>query len=132
MHIHNTDKINVGDTVHADFTKYSTIVVRKGIVLAKSPTGVIKVDFGQTYFDGTRRTTSFKSCGEERGGDRFHPARLITSDRFDELLNEQNRRQNMKTVRDKIQYAATLNFDEPVKVIEALKAAIAAVESIGE
>lgn len=69
-----------GDTVYADFSRYSTTTVAQGTVLTVSRTGVIRAAFDIP--SGIRREVSFMPTGWERGGDRWYRARLIDAETY--------------------------------------------------
>jgi hypothetical protein len=124
--IQTTTTLNVGDKAYADFGKYSRVEVREGTVIKKSAIGVVQIDFGISS------PVSFMTNGFERGGTMHDKAFLITKDQYDQRRPKMETQQRERTA----QRAVKTAYDIPamtankVALIDALKAALAAVEAI--
>lgn len=120
-----TTDLRVGDAAYADFSRYGRITVKTGKVISISPTGVAKVEFGDT-------ARSFLKSGSERGQTFSDAAQLISKDRYDRQLatmQQQARERVAQTaVKDASNIAATAA--NKAAMIEALTKALAAVEAI--
>jgi hypothetical protein len=125
MTIVNTRNIKTGDTVYADYTRYSTVDVRQGTVINVSPTGVIKVDFG-------KGVASFQPTGWERGANQYDRAFLIPKERYDRSLVQMNLRNAERVAMDRIKIAGASNITATNRdeIVAKLEAAIAAVKAI--
>ena len=82
----------VGDTVYADRSRYSTVNVCKGEVVKVTPTGRINVDFGMKYLDGSPQLIQFKGSLQV-GGDNFPPVVLISEAQYVDLKARQEAEQ---------------------------------------
>lgn len=76
--------MEVGQTVFADFGKYSTANVRKGVVERITPSGQIVIKFGDNSY-------KFRD-GRQITSDAWHKARIVDAEEASDLLKEQNDR----------------------------------------
>ncbi len=104
----------VGDTVYADFSRYSNIKVRAGTVVKVTPTERINVDFGEKYPDGSTKIVQFKN-GHEVGRDRWHGAMIIERQRYDALLLKQQQRQAVSEFKT---HCTRTNFEDKADILK--------------
>lgn len=118
--------LNVGDTAYANFTKYSRVDVRKGTVIAKSATGVVRIDFGRS------EPVSFLANGKQRGVDFYTAACLIDAEQFNRATAQAIVQRAEATAKVAIKNVSAIHCTTANKadVIDRLNAALAAVNAL--
>jgi hypothetical protein len=84
--------MQIGQEVFVDFSRFSSIDVRKGTVKRITPSGQAVIDFGNYEYkfrDGLRITS-----------DKWHKARIIDAETASAYLEEQHDRQSRKKMRN--------------------------------
>lgn len=120
----NTATLNVNDIVYASFGRYGEVDVRKGVIIKKSATGVVKVRFvGSEH--------SYLQCGRERGGG-WSSSNLIDEATYQRLLNASNIQHAARRANNAIKAVGGVYVDGTNRndVIARLEAALAAVRAV--
>lgn len=117
-------KHQVGDTVYCDFSYYSRIIVKAGVVVKVTPTGRVNVDFG----DGKASIEQFDKQGRQIGGARFHWHCLIDHETYERLSKKQKQQQAWMAINRHVGAAKYNDRAQLDAFIEKLVELAAAVE----
>jgi len=117
----------VGDTVHADFSRYGRVTVRQGTVVKVTPTGRINVDFGDAYADGKVIPYQFDPKGMEIGRDKWHRAHIIDEEVYQRLSARQKQQEALAAVGQHVRSTSITNKVSLDAFMEKLLPLVAAV-----
>lgn len=118
--------LEIGDTVYADFGKYTRIDVRKGAVVKVTPTGQVSADFGRSWAGrGEKIIDRFTSAGWQVGGDGF----LID----EEVYLRRSGKQKATEAKEAIyQEVRRFSFNTRAEAIERAQALLVLAEGLPE
>lgn len=120
----------VGDTAYFVGGSYGRNWARRGTVAHVTPTGCVRVNY--TLPSGKPSSKTFLANGRERGGDRFHAPHLCDEATYNRIKVEERGANAARNAAIALKKASEIvvRAENKAKLVEALKAALAAAEAI--
>ena len=118
--------LEIGDTVYADFGKYTRIDVRKGVVIKVTSTGQVSADFGSSWAgNGEKIIDRFTTAGWKIGGDGL----LIDEEAYVRRLGKQKATEAKEAIYHAIR---RFGFNTRAEAIERAKELLVLAEGLPE